>query len=142
MRKGLFTLLFLSFAAMFLSTGCTERKVGSVDSIDADTLATDSVDSISNAVESNPMPVAADELFDDFFFNFAGSKKIQLKRINFPVNVTDFGKASTIEKKNWRVEHFFMGQGYYTLIFDTKKQLNAMKDTTGGFHHGYAHAGE
>lgn len=130
MRKGLFTFLFLSLLALFLSTGCTEKKTDGVDSLNTDTLVTDSVDSISNVVESNPMPVAADELFDDFFFNFAGSKKVQLKRVAFPIKVTEFGKSSIIEKKNWRVEHFFMGQGYYTLIFDTKKQLNVMKDTT------------
>ncbi len=28
------------------------------------------------------------------------------------------------------MEHFFMRQDYYTLIFDNQKQMNLMKDTT------------
>lgn len=115
---------------MFFSTGCTEKRTDGIDSLMTDTMVADTVDSISSLVETSPMPTAADELFDDFFFNFAGSKKVQMKRINFPLVVVENAKKSLVEKSKWKMEHFFMQQGYYTLIFDNRKQLGIMKDTT------------
>ena len=117
-------------ATMLFSTGCTEKGTAGGDTLMTDTLVADTTDSISSIVETTPMPTAADELFDDFFFNFAGSRKVQMKRIDFPLTVTENGKKSVLEKAKWKVEHFFMQQGYYTLIFDNKKQLGVMKDTT------------
>ena len=72
-----------------------------------------------------------DELFDDFVFNFAANRKLQKSRIVFPLPVYH-GKKLTkkIEKKHWKMEHFFMRQDYYTLIFDNQKQMKLMKDTT------------
>ena len=77
------------------------------------------------------MPKAADELFDDFVFNFAANRKLQMSRINFPLPVYHNDKLKKqIEKKHWRMEHFFMRQDYYTLIFDNRRQMNLVKDTT------------
>ena len=76
------------------------------------------------------MPKAADELFDDFIFNFAANRKLQFSRIVFPLKKTDGKKVSYIEKKQWKMEHFFMPQGYYTLIFDNMKQMKLVKDTS------------
>ena len=77
------------------------------------------------------MPKAADELFDDFLFNFAASRKLQRQRVHFPLPVYRNGKViKQIEKRRWKMEHFFMRQDYYTLIFDNRKQMNLVKDTT------------
>ena len=77
------------------------------------------------------MPKAADELFDDFVFNFAANRKLQLSRVHFPLPVYRNEKVvKTIDKKHWKMEHFFMRQDYYTLIFDNQKQMNLVKDTT------------
>lgn len=130
MRASIFTLIAFICTAMFVATGCTNKSADGADSLDADTLMTDTVDSISNLVGETVMPTTADELFDDFFFNFAASKKVQLSRIVFPLAVDDYGKSSVIEKNKWKTEHFFMKQGYYTLIFSNKSDLNIMKDTT------------
>ena len=76
------------------------------------------------------MPKAADELFDDFVFNFAANRKLQMKRVHFPLPVYHNDKlVKTIEKRAWKMEHFFMHQDYYTLIFDNQKQMNLVKDT-------------
>lgn len=76
-----------------------------------------------------PMPKAADELFDDFFFNFAASRKLQMERVLFPLPVVDGDKTAEIERKQWRMEHFFMKQGYYTLLFDSEREMDVVKDT-------------
>ncbi len=127
-------LLALLTIVCFSSVGCTGKKPAS----DADTLATDTtvadtqaMDSTEKLIEETPMPKAADELFDDFVFNFAANRKLQLSRVHFPLPVYRNEKVvKTIGKKHWKMEHFFMRQDYYTLIFDNQKQMNLVKDTT------------
>ena len=127
-------LLALLTIVCFSSVGCTGKKPAS----DADTLASDTtvadtqaMDSTEKLIEETPMPKAADELFDDFVFNFAANRKLQLSRVHFPLPVYRNEKVvKTIDKKHWKMEHFFMRQDYYTLIFDNQKQMKLMKDTT------------
>lgn len=118
----------------FTSVGCTDKKPApAVDSTAADTAVADTqaMDSTENLIEETPMPKAADELFDDFLFNFAASRKLQMERIHFPLAVYRNDKLKKhIAKRHWKMEHFFMRQDYYTLIFDNRKQMNLMKDTT------------
>ena len=127
-------LLALLTIVCFSSVGCTGKKPAS----DADTLASDTtvadtqaMDSTEKLIEETPMPKAADELFDDFVFNFAANRKLQLSRVHFPLPVYRNEKVvKTIDKKHWKMVHFFMRQDYYTLIFDNQKQMNLVKDTT------------
>ena len=118
----------------FTSVGCTDKKpVPAVDSTAADTAVADTPATYSTEklIEETPMPKAADELFDDFLFNFAASRKLQMERIHFPLAVYRNDKLKKhIAKRHWKMEHFFMRQDYYTLIFDNRKQMNLMKDTT------------
>ena len=126
-------LLAVLTVVCFTSVGCSDKKPAqvhdstSVDSIVADT---QTVDSTEKLIEETPMPKAADELFDDFVFNFAANRKLQMKRIHFPLPVYHNDKlVKSIEKRAWKMEHFFMHQDYYTLIFDNQKQMNLVKDT-------------
>lgn len=118
----------------FTSVGCTDKKPApAVDSTAADTAVADTqaMDSTEKLIEETPMPKAADELFDDFLFNFAASRKLQKERIHFPLAVYRNDKLKKhIAKRHWKMEHFFMRQDYYTLIFDNRKQMNLMRDTT------------
>lgn len=53
-----------------------------------------------------------------------------MKRVHFPLPVYHNDKlVKTIGKRAWKMEHFFMHQDYYTLIFDNQKQMNLVKDT-------------
>ena len=126
-------LLAVLTVVCFTSVGCSDKKPAqvhdstSVDSIVADT---QTVDSTEKLIEETPMPKAADELFDDFVSNFAANRKLQMKRIHFPLPVYHNDKlVKSIEKRAWKMEHFFMHQDYYTLILDNQKQMNLVKDT-------------
>lgn len=126
-------LLAVLTVVCFTSVGCSDKKPAqvhdstSVDSVIADTQA---VDSTEKLIEETPMPKAADELFDDFVFNFAANRKLQMKRVHFPLPVYHNDKlVKSIGKRVWKMEHFFMHQDYYTLIFDNQKQMNLVKDT-------------
>lgn len=83
-------------------------------------------------VDETPMPVAAEELFDDFFFNYASSMRVQLERTVFPLVSRNGEITDTIDRAEWKFNPFFMQQGYYTLIFDKESQIELVKDTSVG----------
>ena len=119
--------------SMVLSTlvSCTDKKATSsrteVEEADADTVA---VDSLEFLAANAKMPKGADELFDDFIFNFASNRGLQLQRIVFPLPVEKNGKQQLVNRNQWKTEHFFMDQDYYTIIFNNRKEMELMKDTT------------
>ena len=120
---------------MAVTTGCSNRKVESADSSSTDSAmaensdTADTVDSATEVIASTPMPKAADQLFDDFFFNFIANRKLQRSRIKFPLPVVNGGKTSELTRGQWKTDHFFRPQGYYTLIFDNEKQMKYPKAT-------------
>lgn len=126
-------LLAVLIVVCFTSVGCSDKKPAQVHdstSIDSVVADTQTVDSTEKLIEETPMPKAADELFDDFVFNFAANRKLQMKRVHFPLPVYHNDKlVKSIGKRAWKMEHFFMHQDYYTLIFDNQKQMNLVKDT-------------
>ncbi len=113
---------------LVLLFGCTERQK-SVEPEEA--MPTDSVTSVDTlSIESEAMPVGADELFDDFFFNYASSLRQQQQRTAFPLPVVEGDSCQLIAKKEWRMEPFFMKDDAYTLFFDSPEQMNLVTDTT------------
>lgn len=131
----LFILLMVVSAVVVSTESCTGNKTTETDSIpDTTAFDTTTIDTMESIIEEQPMPKAADELFDDFFFNFAGNRKLQVKRIHFPLPIYNEGKVENrLTKSQWKVDHFFMEQEYYTLIFDNKRQMQVVKDTA--VHH-------
>lgn len=132
MRRGVFVVVILSVIAMFFGTGCTDKKEAKTDSVAVvtDTIDTTAVDSIEEIIAETPMPKAADELFDDFFFNFASNKQLQRNRIVFPLTVKNGEESHQVQRQEWKMEKFFRTQGYFTLIFDNTKQMKLVKDTS------------
>lgn len=120
-------------AVTWLMFSCTGNKAGQVDETANDSVADSSVtaetDTLELLITETPMPRAADAMFDDFVFNFAANQRLQKERIIFPLRQIESGKTTLIEKGRWQTEHFFMRQGYYTLLFNDEKQLALMKDT-------------
>ena len=125
---------FLAFFAILLMTfSCTGNKANQADEVVADSVAdtidTTDIDTLEMLITETPMPRAADAVFDDFLFNFLANKKLQKERVIFPLRVTENGTTTKIEKNDWKMEHLFMRQGYYTLLFNSDKQMQLMKDT-------------
>jgi len=123
---------------VLLLMACGGQKAGKVlEEAPADTIAAaDDVvatDSVEDPLADLPVPKAIDELFDDFIFNFAANKKLQRERIMFPLKSIKGGKEEKIAKEQWRIERYFMRQQYYTLLFDSEKDMEVVKDTS--IHH-------
>lgn len=130
MRKGFLFVVITIVTMMLTTTGCADKKASGADSTMTDSTDTTAADTLEQLITEQPMPKAADELFDDFIFNFAANKKLQMKRIKFPLKVVNGKTEKMLEKGQWKMEHFFMNQGYYTLIFDNRKQMKLVKDTS------------
>ena len=118
----------LLLAACGQKKGASMSERAEVPVVDTFMDSTDSLLIFSDAQEEG-MSSRADELFDDFFFNFAANHKLQLSRINFPLPVDVAGEKEYVGRGDWRMDHFFMRQGYYTLIFDDERQMELVKDT-------------
>ena len=125
-------LVWLFPALLLMLPACTGKHQSQQNDAPADsTGVADSVpaDTLEELIADTPMPKAADELFDDFIFNFAASKKVQLSRIHFPLEVLKGEERELVQRSGWTTDHFFMQQGYYTLIFDNEKQMELCNDT-------------
>lgn len=126
-------IVWLFFAVVLMFSACTGKRQTATDEAPADSTAReDSVvaDTLEELIENAPMPKAADELFDDFIFNFAASKKVQLSRIHFPLPVIKGEERELVQRSAWTVDHFFMQQGFYTQIIDSEQQMELGKDTS------------
>lgn len=118
---------------LLLLFSCTGKKAGQTVEVPTDSVidSTDLAvtDTMELLITETPMPRAADAMFDDFIFNFSANKKLQRERIVFPLRTIEGGETRLTEKNQWKMEHFFMRQGYYTLLFGDDDQMAHMKDT-------------
>ncbi len=124
---------FFSLIALVLLCSCQGSRGGkTADEALADSLAADSLapDSLDEDFSQIVVPKAADELFDDFIFNFAGNRKMQRERTVFPLKVMENGKVTFLQKKQWQMDHFFMRQNFYVLLFDSESHMEIVKDTS------------
>lgn len=132
MRKGFYVVVFICVGMLFFSTGCTDKKPVASDSTDVVQPDTDTtaLDTLEEIMEETPIPKAADELFDDFIYNFLGNRKFQKNRILWPLRVTSGSGTKLVQAKQWKQESLFLPQSYYTLILDNRKELKLSKDTS------------
>lgn len=122
-----FSVVLLLFSAcQGNKTGNSEMEETADSTQQADTVSASQQEEI---VEETPVPKAADELFDDFIFNFAANRKLQSSRIKFPLLTKRGDEVSFVKKGDWQMEYFFMKQDFYTLLFDSEQEMEAVKET-------------
>ena len=122
-----FSVVLLLFSAcQGNKTGNSEMEETADSTQQADTISASQQKEI---VEEAPVPKAADELFDDFIFNFAANRKLQSSRIKFPLLTKRGDEVSYVKKGDWQMEYFFMKQDFYTLLFDSEQEMEAVKET-------------
>lgn len=128
MKKGVFSVCVLTLTVVLACTQSSRQGTGAVgqgQDAATDTTATAQGDE----TEGEVMPVGADELFDDFFFNYASNRRQQQERTVFPLPVITDDQKQLVERDKWKMEPFFMNQDYYTLIFDSSPQEDLVHDT-------------
>lgn len=75
-------------------------------------------------------PIVADELFDDFIFNYASDEELQRERTQFPLPYYKEETPLKISEEEWVHDSLFTQRSYYTLLFDDENDLELVDDTT------------
>ena len=120
--------LLWPFLLLVLTACVGERKEAQPEATDTLTVATP--DSVPSDSVQPVTPKHLDGLFDDFAFLFMSNSKFQQRRVRFPLPVVEDGKTHWLEKKQWRFDPLYGRRDVYTLIFDSKKAMQAQKDTS------------
>ena len=81
-------------------------------------------------VKEEPKPMVADELFDDFIFNYASDDALQRQRMVFPLPYYDRDTPLKIEADFWKHDYLFTKENCYTLLFDKEEDMDMVGDTT------------
>lgn len=120
--------------ALLLLTAC-HGKPAKINPFDALTQLVDSaahpVDSLAGTtIDKGPVPLKADEIFDDFILAFATDRQMQLERIVFPLPFYNQDQPLKIEQKDWKFDPLFATQHYYTLFFDCEEDMDMVQDTS------------
>lgn len=119
--------LWLAVSA-FILVGCGRKTAESTDGTNGGSAVGDT---LVAGEPAPPTPIAADHLFDDFFFSFCSNPELQSQRVVFPLPVYDAeGTRLQMEREQWNNDPFFIEDGYYTVIFDTPAQMEAARDTS------------
>lgn len=126
--------LLLGFFVLFFLFSCGNKKT----KMDPFATITEMVDSASRKadtlqvaeVKEEPKPLEADELFDDFIFNYASDDALQQQRTLFPLPYYNVDTPSKIEKRFWKHDYLFTKENCYTLLFDQEDDMDMVGDTT------------
>ena len=79
--------------------------------------------------ETSLRPLEADELFDDFIFNYASDPSLQRQRTAFPLPCKREGRLAYISAEEWAHDSLFAGENLYTLLFDRERDMDLVADT-------------
>lgn len=121
------------FLLLLLISACNGGKKTSIpnasSAVMSDSLRRAKEDSLVQLAKG-PKRTGADELFNDFLYNFSSEVTFQKQRILFPLLVTDKNKKTYIEMKNWKHDFLFSKQKIYSLFFDREKDMDIVNDTS------------
>lgn len=78
---------------------------------------------------SEQMPVSADELFDDFIFEFANLASLQKKRVHFPLPIVNKTDTTWLSKQAFKTIEVFPSSEYYTVFFANEEEQELEKQT-------------
>ena len=87
-------------------------------------------DSLRRIEEEEVKPVRADELFEDFMYNFSSDARFQRRRVVFPLEFHDADTVYRIERKYWKQDTTFNRSNTYYILFDRESDLDLEGDTS------------
>lgn len=131
--------LFFAFCLLIGLASCGNGKrntvVQAAQSLPQDTtVAVDTLcvaeSTISTPGDESIVPVAADESFADFLYNFALDENLQLRRILFPLPCHLDNRKDSLHEENWKHDPLFSHEEFYTMLFDTMDDTELEKDTS------------
>lgn len=126
------------FLLVLLLTACDTKKTDAPEGVNqADT--TDSVcltepdSDLTSEISDGLTNKNVDEFFGDFIFSFIQDRHLQVERVRFPLpcvkQMANKQITSVIQKKSWRHERIFISPEYYTVLFNSEKQMDLENST-------------
>lgn len=73
---------------------------------------------------TGPIPIEADDSFDDFIYTFAFDDALQRQRVLFPLPYYNGEALSKIEENHWKHDDLFTKQSFYTLLFEREEDMD------------------
>ena len=73
---------------------------------------------------TGPIPIEADDSFDDFIYTFASDDALQRQRVLFPLPYYNGEALSKIEENHWKHDDLLTKQSYYTLLFEREEDMD------------------
>lgn len=129
--------IFWGCGMLLMMLACTPKKTkvdpfeGLTEMIDSAAHHHGQADSVCTVEVIQPsVPTLADELFDDFIFNYASDTVLQKQRTVFPLPYYKGNTPLKIAEQDWKHDCLFTQQNYYTLLFDREDQMDAVGDTS------------
>ena len=122
----------VALAAAFMACG---RKKAASEAMYPDDSAFDSLFGTPGSLVypeeegDGDLPEQADELFDDFIFEFARLAKVQRERTRFPLPLVVQGDTTWVSEEKWKHEPLFKQQEYYTVFYNLEEQMELEKRT-------------
>jgi hypothetical protein len=99
------------------------------EAVEEDTLEVFEGDTLHLFDDEEP-PVAVDELFDDFFYNFIGDPRFQGQRITYPLPCRKADSVARLAKRDWAQHDHFRHRELMSMIYEREGDLILSKDTT------------
>ena len=128
-------ILIFGCCLLFLLASCGDRRKNAnpfdvlAEQIDsANAVSSDSVCDLAFG-EEETVPVAADESFADFFYNFASDEGFQRTRVVFPFPFYGDEEVRRIGREEWQYDPLFSREPVYTVLFDKEEDMEVEKDT-------------
>lgn len=105
---------------------------GTQSGLAADEVADDSTDMVEDTLvllEEAPEPVAADMLFDDFFYAFTTDMRYQLQRVRFPLKGKEGDEELSVSADEWRETNLYASQEFFSMIYERDDDIEMQRDT-------------
>ena len=116
-----------------LMVSCAGKKVQVSEETDLsleDTLTDIVIPVQEPEIEEMTGPTRADELFDDFIWNFSSDERLQRSRVRFPLQVVTTEGTEQLQREDWEFDGLLANQPNYTLMFDNEADLDLESDTS------------
>ena len=122
---------YLSLAIVLAACWQQKAKVNEdTDLLPSDTVSVVDLPETEPEVEEVTTPTRADELFDDFLWNFATDERLQLRRVKFPLPYSSPEDDASVDREEWEHDQLIADQPTYTLMFDKEEELDLDSDTS------------
>ncbi len=124
-------ILFFCILLFCILVGCDNKQVKQTDIVAHETVeAEDSIVLEPDTLElltEEVLPVSADYLFNDFFYNFASDMNFQRQRIVFPVKCENCDTTLKCKRADWHEQ--LVVNDYYFILYERDEEIAFHQDT-------------